>query len=804
MISKNQNTVRVALQALIALVILFSAVASASPAYAATPPANDDFATPTKMSSGFTGTILDMTGATSDAFDPPLTCDGGGTGEATVWYTFTASSSGEALISTSSSAYDTIITVWKSDTFGNLIEVGCNDDATAFTTTSLLSIPLRGGIKYYVEIARKSGTAVSAPDKLQLSFKFAGKVFAAPLTTAPFFYDGTAPVIYYTPTGWVTYNVPLPNIVYLNTVNVGNTTGSTAGIYFDGSYVQICYALGPEFGSMGVYIDGVYVATIAQGNAVYSYNCWDTPMPPIAGSDVLLDDNLHKLVLKNLGPTGKVNIDTIQVFPYPDAWPPDPITDLTATTGTSSGRVTLKWTATGDDGTFGRVTRNEVRYRLTSFYDSCPANWDSATRYTGTPTAPGIAGVQQTLTLSGLAPGVTYYFMVVGVDEAGNYGDPCSSSEDSAVANAPAPIGPGFYDDKHAGWTYSGVWSTLNDDDSMKDSLHQANKLDSVAGFYFTGSQFGLHYNADYNQGLLDVYVDGAYVTTIDQYAPSRRPRTFTSDVLTMGPHSVRFIQSSLPYVNIDAISIYAVVDGGPPDPILDLSATTGATFGTVDLTWTATGDDPAVPGPAGTATSYEVRYSTSGPIISQLDWENASTAATVIPAPQSFGSPEGLTVVGLLPNVDYWFAVRVTDDAHFSVISNTDDAIASDGGMPYLPAGYYEDSDLFSWVYNGVWAAKTNQTFASNLDQHQCSLAGSSAFFLFNGDTFRLIYQTGPNFVSIGVYVDGVKIGGINQKSLSDRWQKSTTFTLGAAGDHVIQLVCAGTATLDAIEIFP
>lgn len=797
--NSKPNHVRTFVQVLTLLVILFTAAASASTASAATPPVSDKFATAPKMTASYFTTIIDMTGATTDGgFDPALTCDGGAVGGDSLWYTYTAPSGGEAFISTNGSAYNTVLTVWKSDTYGNLIEVGCNDNATGLVKTSAMTLALRGGVKYYVEVTRKTGTAATPPDKMALYFSFTGKGVASPVNLPPFFYDASTPLIYYSPVGWQM----IPNAsAYYGSIHVGNNPGDSATFYFDGLYVQICYGTHPTFGDMTVYIDGVLVATIGQYAAVSGYSCWDTPNAPIPGSVSILDDNVHKLVLKNAGP-GKVSIDTLQVIPYPDTWPPDPITDLNASTGTTTGKVNLKWTATGDDGTFGRVTSNQIRYSLSSMLGSCPAttDWDNATVYSLGQVTPAVAGTKHTITLNGLSPGLTYYFMVVGVDEAGNMGDPCSSSEDTAVAKAPAPVGAGFYDDKTLYWAYSGTWKLLSDPDSLNDTLHQANKIDSTAAFFFTGTQFRLAYWATPNQGLVDVYLDGAYLTTIDQYTPVSHQRIYTSPVLTNGPHAVQFIQQSLPYINIDGIYIAYTTDGGAPDPINDLVVTQGFNVGEMDLTWTATGDDP---GGVGTAQSYAVRYSTTGPILTLADWELAKPAGGVVAMPQTAGTPESMTVTGLVPGLEYWFAIMATDDAYYSVLSNTDSDPAGLGLLSYQPAGFYEDTDPAWWYSAGGWWIYPYAS-ASGGFQHKCTLKGASATFLFTGTGFKLTYQVNSSYTGLTVYVDGVKVGAINQKKWQTLWQQTATFGGFGAGNHVVQFMCGNPANLDAITIQP
>ena len=104
--------------------------------------------------------------------------------------------------------------------------------------------------------------------------------------------------------------------------------------------------------------------------------------------------------------------------------------------------------------------------------------------------------------------------------------------------------------------------------------------------------------------------------------------------------------------------------DSTAPDAVADLAA--GNVTGTsVDLTWTAPGDD----GATGTATTYDVRYSTS--TITEGNWASA-TQATGEPSPQVAGSSESFTVTGLSPSTTYFFAIKTSDEVpNESAISN-------------------------------------------------------------------------------------------------------------------------------------
>lgn len=106
--------------------------------------------------------------------------------------------------------------------------------------------------------------------------------------------------------------------------------------------------------------------------------------------------------------------------------------------------------------------------------------------------------------------------------------------------------------------------------------------------------------------------------------------------------------------ISLASLSSLAFGGGGPSD-------------GRVSLTWTAPGDD----GNSGTATSYDLRYSTSPISILDSNWSSYSREVG-LPSPQIAGSPEAWTVSGLIIGTRYYFAIKAIDDAgNTSTISN-------------------------------------------------------------------------------------------------------------------------------------
>ncbi|NIM51749.1 MAG: CxxxxCH/CxxCH domain-containing protein, partial [Gemmatimonadales bacterium] len=110
-----------------------------------------------------------------------------------------------------------------------------------------------------------------------------------------------------------------------------------------------------------------------------------------------------------------------------DTTPPDPIT-ISAATGTNYREVDLNWTAVGDDGAVGTAASYDIRYN-TVLIDG--TNWSTSTQVVGEP-SPQSSGSPESMTVTGLTGGTTYYFAIKAGDEIPNWG--ALSNSPSAVA----------------------------------------------------------------------------------------------------------------------------------------------------------------------------------------------------------------------------------------------------------------------------------------------------------------------------------------------------------------------------------
>ena len=89
-------------------------------------------------------------------------------------------------------------------------------------------------------------------------------------------------------------------------------------------------------------------------------------------------------------------------------------------------------------------------------------------------------------------------------------------------------------------------------------------------------------------------------------------------------------------------------------------------TSDSIKLTWTSPGDDNNI----GTATTYDIRYSTTA-ITDDTDFNNAIEAIGE-PSPNIAGSNENFILTGLTPATPYYFAIKTSDEIpHISGLSN-------------------------------------------------------------------------------------------------------------------------------------
>lgn len=130
--------------------------------------------------------------------------------------------------------------------------------------------------------------------------------------------------------------------------------------------------------------------------------------------------------------------------------------------------------------------------------------------------------------------------------------------------------------------------------------------------------------------------------------------------------------------LTLPAVGTFAGVHAIAIDTIAPSSvtlATSNPTTSAITLTWTAPGDDASI----GTATSYDIRYSTS--TITAENWATA-TIVSDEPSPQISGTSQSKIVSDLSASTTYYFALKTTDEAgNISILSNIPTGTTSSAG---------------------------------------------------------------------------------------------------------------------------
>ncbi len=113
------------------------------------------------------------------------------------------------------------------------------------------------------------------------------------------------------------------------------------------------------------------------------------------------------------------------------ATPVDPVVNNIITE--NPGEIWLRWTATGDDGLEGIAAGYDIRYRAAQYGPiNSDFRWRNAVQVDGEP-APSQCGLCDSMLITGLIPGESYYFCIKAYDDCGNY---------SGLSNSPLKSSP--------------------------------------------------------------------------------------------------------------------------------------------------------------------------------------------------------------------------------------------------------------------------------------------------------------------------------------------------------------------------
>ena len=377
------------------------------------------------------------------------------------------------------------------------------------------------------------------------------------------------------------------------------------------------------------------------------------PAPAAAGSaetfllDGLEEDVTYYVAVKaadevpNWSPISNV----LEATTDADATPPAAVSDLASVSVTPSS-IEITWSAPGDDGSQGQASQYDVRYATETITGE---TWDAATQASGEP-APSAAGNAETLTIGDLDAGTTYYVALKTADEVPNWS---SLSNVLAVATADEDVPPDDITDLSVGGvgtTWIQLTWTAPGDDGTQGQAEQ--------------------YDLRYSTATITSETWDAATPVEGEPDPSTAGsvESHTVEGLDLNTTYYFAVKTADEVPNWSGLSNVASVttlpEQVPPDAITDLTFGT-FTATTVDLSWTAVGDD----GAEGQATGYDIRHAQSP--ITEENWDSA-TSVDGEPTPGAPGTAEQFTVTELRAGTTHYFAIKTRDEVpNWSALSN-------------------------------------------------------------------------------------------------------------------------------------
>jgi len=405
--------------------------------------------------------------------------------------------------------------------------------------------------------------------------------------------------------------------------------------------------------------------------------------------------------------TGKAGPWADEQVVYVSGVPPSTVSNLTALPGTIDGEITLQWTAPGNDGTFGKCVSYDVRYSSSEIDNNLAdeAKFSAAAVWSHD-WAPKIGGWTESKTLTGLKPGVTYYFGIKGSDgfSCGTWGSGASvNSLRFAPAQDIVPSSPTWAAGLSPGDSYIDLnWNLSTEIDISSYTVEIST----------TGGSFQYLVSTSHPNFSLSVTGLTNFVTYYFRICSS----DWTGHISTWSA-----VEYAYPF------------DTTPPDNVEDLSAERSLP-GTVLLSWTAPGDSAGLPG-ALIDGKYEIAAATYS--FAQSTGAFASNLLIDLSTSVTKGTAVSYPVTGLYHDTTYYFRIRAADEVpNWADPSNICYAKTVDTVTPAAVTALTGSTGLLpgvvdlNWISPGdnAWEGNLTGNFKIDYDTYSLSLSSQTA----------------------------------------------------------------------------
>jgi len=331
---------------------------------------------------------------------------------------------------------------------------------------------------------------------------------------------------------------------------------------------------------------------------------------------------------------------------------PSKTQDFTATTGISEGKINLEWTAPYDNETSTfNLTIIEGKYHIQRSTDFSVA-WSTADAQIQIPVEDTDYGKSESLALTGLIPGATYYFHIWTEDEVPNVSLLSNGATAMAQIDVTAPGMVNNLSSLQVSGSSTSIkleWSAPGDDNYVN---------------YSTGGPVGFAAVFKIQFSTFSAFTPDASAAQISISDSSVLPYDAQEKTVTGLADDTAYYFALWTEDESGNLSEYSnkpstkTLDLNPPNKITTLSAIRGYYEGEIDLIWSAPGDN-GTRGALPSGSEYKIQKSTWAGIV----WSTSSAEITISTSGVYPGTVVRRTVTGLIQNATYYFHIWTADE---------------------------------------------------------------------------------------------------------------------------------------------